>query len=394
MRPRSDVRDVGRADVVGMREDVSWSGPMSKTSHGGAREDYLERFGHEPLDFSANVNPFGMSPAAHAAAVRALGHADRYPDPRSRRLIKAIAAHDGVPARYVVVGNGAADLIRRIVLAVAPARALVLAPTFSEYEDALAQVGCVPEHFELSERSGLVPTNELLDAVVPGLDLVFMCEPNNPTGLLAGRPLLERLLARCIEVGAWLVVDECFNGFLPDPASSSMHGLVADEPRLVVLSAFTKLYGMAGLRLGYLECSDETLLAGIVACGQPWPVSNVAQAAGTAALGDDAWVACARSAIASQREILRHGLRGFGFDVWPSQANYLLFKSHTPALYERLAERGIVVRFCCDYRGLTEGFYRVAVRMPEQNHVLLRELGRLVAEDEQGINDREGRRQQ
>lgn len=353
---------------------------MPKTRHGGAWEEYRERFGRDPLDFSANVNPLGMSPAARAAAIAAVDDAVRYPDPESRALVRAIAAHDHLDAACVEVGNGAADLIRRLAQALAPSRALVLAPTFSEYEDALVQQGCEVCRHVLTRREGFVPGERLLAAVTEGIDAVFVCEPNNPTGLCMGRDLLVALLRRCQEVGATLVVDECFSGFLADPAAASVRDLVEDSPDLVVLSAFTKLYGMAGLRLGYLLCSDSGLLARVRACGQSWPVSCVAQAAGAAALSDEAWVARARFVVAAQRKVLSRDLEELGLEVWPGQANYLMFHSDEPDLYGRLACRGIVIRDCSNYHGLAHGYYRVAVRTAEENHQLVETIGAVLRE--------------
>ncbi len=352
---------------------------MPKTRHGGCRDEYLERFGGEPLDFSANVNPYGMSPAARAAAVAAVDEAVFYPDPKSRRLVRAIAAHDEVDQRFVCVGNGAADLIIRLAAALAPRRALVLAPTFSEYEDALVQAGCEVQRYTLRRENGFVPDEGLLEAIVPGTDAVFVCEPNNPTGLCMGRDLLLRLVAGCREVGARLVVDECFNGFLPNPCASSVKDLVAAEPSLVVLRAFTKLYGMAGLRLGYLLCSDAALVAKVEAHGQSWPVSCVAQAAGAAALTDGAWADECLQRIALARKDLARDLAALGLEVWPGQANYLMFFSPVADLYQQLAEKVVLVRDCSNYHGLGPGYYRVAVKDPGSNDLLVKAIGDVLA---------------
>lgn len=352
---------------------------MPLTRHGGSREDYRDLFGAEPLDFSANVNPYGMSPAAREAAIAAVDQAIYYPDPKSRRLVSAIAAHDGVNESCICAGNGAADLIIRLAAALAPRRALVLAPTFSEYEDALLQLSCQVQRCTLAEKDGFVPTVSLLDAVVDGIDAVFVCEPNNPTGLCMGRALLLALLTKCREVGAVLVVDECFNGFLPSPASSSIIDKVEGEPGLVVLRAFTKLYGMAGLRLGYLLCSDAELLARIEAHGQSWPVSCVAQAAGVAALTDGDWVGSCLQKVADSRAKLACDLTALGLEVWPSQANYLMFRSPVTDLYQRLAQQGVLVRDCSNYHGLGPGFYRVAVKDSASNDLLVKAIGDVLA---------------
>ncbi|MBS5451214.1 MAG: aminotransferase class I/II-fold pyridoxal phosphate-dependent enzyme [Coriobacteriia bacterium] len=356
-------------------------------AHGGDVVTYRERFGREPLDFSANSNPLGMSPAARIAAADALHEADRYPDPLCRELRAALATRTGVSVDHVICGNGAADLIWRLVLALRPCRALVCAPTFSEYESALRATSggsCLVVRHELSRAEGFALTGRLLDDITPDTDVVFLCVPNNPTGLVPPRALLEAALARCEECGALLVVDECFNGFLPDPDAASMRGLVEAHPHLLVLGAFTKLYGMAGLRLGWALCSDEPLLSAMRAAGQAWPVSNVAQAAGVAALSDDAFIAKTRVLVAEERPRLAEGLRAAGCTVYPGQANYLFFEAPVPDLCDRLASRGILIRDCANYPGLRPGDCRVAVRTPIENDALLRAVRDAVGAGDQG----------
>lgn len=368
---------------------------VSPAAHGGDVLAYRERYGIDPLDFSANSNPLGISPAACIAAADALHEADRYPDPQCRALRAALAEHMGVAPAHVICGNGAADLIWRLALALRPRRALLCAPTFSEYETALRATtvpglavasasglsdGPVPDapgschivRHGLRRCEGFVLTERILTDITPDTDAVFLCVPSNPTGLVPPRALLEAVLARCEEVGALLVVDECFNGFLPDRDAVSLRDLVETHPRLLVLGAFTKLYGMAGLRLGWALCSDEALLAAIGATGQAWPVSNVAQAAGVAALSDDAFLAKTRALIAAERPRLARGLAEMGCTVYPGQANYLFFESPVPDLCERLAVRGILIRDCANYPGLRPGDCRVAVRTPAENDALLR----------------------
>lgn len=370
---------------------------MPRTPHGGDVATYREVFGGEPLDFSANANPLGISPAARIAAADALRTADRYPDPLCRELRAALAERAGVTPAQVICGNGAADLIWRLVAALGtgaagpgaqPAvgdgpsarRALVCAPTFSEYESALSACGWEVVRHELRRAEGFALTPRILDEIAPGVGLVFLCVPNNPTGLVPPRALLLSALERCEQVGARLVVDECFNGFLDDPAAVSLRGLVGAHPALLVLDAFTKLYGMAGLRLGYALCADEDLLARMRAAGQAWPVSSVAQAAGVAALADDAFVAQTRALVAQERPRLAHGLAALGCTVYPGQANYLFFESPVSDLYERLAARGVLVRDCANYPGLRAGDCRVAVRAPADNLALLRAVQAVLAE--------------
>lgn len=337
--------------------------------HGGDWAGYRAEFGRDPLDFSANVSPLGLPEGVARAITAALPTADRYPDPLCRELRAKLALHEGVPTEQILCGNGAADLIFRLVWAQKPRRALVTAPTFAEYATALESVGCTVERFFLREQEGFVVTDAFCAAIRPGVDMVFLCQPNNPTGQLTALPLVEQILHRCAACGTLLVVDECFLDFLPDHALHTAKGLLG-EGNLVILKAFTKLYGMAGVRLGYCLCSDEALLEKMQTAGQPWAVSSLAQTAGVAALKETAYVDEVRALIARQRPVLTAGLRALGLRVIDGKANYLLFRA--PAdLNERLRPLGTQVRSCANYPGLGPEWYRTAVRTAPENARLL-----------------------
>ena len=216
--------------------------------HGGDWAGYRAEFGRDALDFSANVSPLGLPEGVAQAITAALPTADRYPDPLCRELRARLALHEGVPAEQILCGNGAADLIFRLVWAQKPRRALVTAPTFAEYATALESVGCTVERFFLREQEDFAVTDAFCAAIRPGVDMVFLCQPNNPTGQLTALPLVEQILHRCAACGTLLVVDECFLDFLPDHALHTAKGLLG-EGDLVILKAFTKLYGMAGAGL-------------------------------------------------------------------------------------------------------------------------------------------------
>lgn len=346
--------------------------------HGGDWAGYRAEFGCDALDFSANVSPLGMPAGVAAAITNALPTADRYPDPLCRELRAALAGAEGVPADWILCGNGAADLIFRLALAVRPRRALLPAPTFAEYEAALQTVGCAVQRVFLREGNEFAVTEEFIDAVTPETDIVFLCQPNNPTGQVTPPALVERLVRRCAECGAVLVVDECFLDFLPDRDAWTAKQLLRDAPQLVILKAFTKLYAMAGVRLGYALCGDAALLEKMRGAGQPWAVSSLAQAAGLAALQETAYADAVRALIAEQRPRMAAGLRALGLRVMDGQANYLLFRA-TPDFGEKLRRRGAVVRSCANYPGLDAAWYRTAVRTAEENTRLLQIMGEILA---------------
>ena len=346
--------------------------------HGGDWAGYRAEFGCDALDFSANVGPLGLPAGVAAAITNALPTADRYPDPLCRELRAALAGAEGVPADWILCGNGAADLIFRLALAVRPRRALLPAPTFAEYEAALQTVGCAVQRVFLREENEFAVTEEFIDAVTPETDIVFLCQPNNPTGQVTPPALVERLVRRCAECGAVLVVDECFLDFLPDRDAWTAKQLLRDAPQLVILKAFTKLYAMAGVRLGYALCGDAALLEKMRGASQPWAVSSLAQAAGLAALQETAYAGAVRALIAEQRPRMAAGLRALGLRVMDGQANYLLFRA-TPDFGEKLRRRGAVVRSCANYPGLDAAWYRTAVRTAEENTRLLQIMGEILA---------------
>ena len=345
--------------------------------HGGDWMGYRERFGRDALDFSANVSPLGLPQGVADAIAAALPTADRYPDPLCRTLRRALAEAETLPAEQILCGNGAADLIFRLAGALRPRRALVTAPTFAEYATALETVGCKVERFFLQEADDFQVTEEILDAIVPGIGVVFLCQPNNPTGQLTEPALLRRVAERCAACGAVLAVDECFLDFLPDCARWTAKPLLTEFLNLVIFKAFTKLYGMAGVRLGYCLSADENLLAKMQGAGQPWAVSSLAQAAGVAALQETGYVARVRALIAAEKPKLTAGLRALGLRVIEGRANYLLLQG-PESLGEALRQKGVVLRSCANYPGLDASWYRTAVRTAPENEQLLKTLGEVL----------------
>lgn len=337
--------------------------------HGGDWTAYELEYGKQPLDFSASLSPLGMPGRVYQAAVDAMRDAGRYPDPRCRRLRAALSERHGVDRAQIVCGAGAADLIDRLARVLQPKRALLPAPTFSEYESAFRSVGCKVERFPLPGSFHL--QEEFVDAITPETDAVFLCNPNNPTGLLTEPALLRR----CLERGVTLIVDECFLDLTDDPARYSMVPFLRDYPNLILLRAFTKTFAMAGLRLGYALCGSAETARALQDVGQPWPVSVPAEAAGIAALKEPDYENEVRAFLRTERARMLRALSGMGLRVVPGQANFLLFYSEDTNLAQKLRTKGILLRDCRDFPGLCPGWYRTAIRKSEENDLLLKALG-------------------
>ena len=315
------------------------------------------------LDFSVNTNPLGINEKVKNAVLSSVDSFGVYPDTEYTALRKAIAEHEGVDAENVVCSNGAAEMIFAVVRAVMPKRALLIAPTFSEYERALKSVGCEIEYYTLLEENGFCIESDFLERLT-GIDMVFVCNPNNPTGNITEKSIMERAADICAENNIICVVDECFMDLAQ---GYSMKG------RLPVIKAFTKTYAMAGLRLGYM-IGDTKFCRDIKKQLPMWNVSAVAQAAGLAALGDEEYLIKSREIIKTEREYLSTELKKIGFKVFKSETNFILIKG-ARGIDQALLDRGILVRCCDNFRGLDGSFYRIAVKTHGENAELIRELG-------------------
>ncbi len=345
---------------------------MPGSIHGGDIYAYEREYGEKPLDFSSNINPLKMPKGVLAALCEAAIHADCYPDPNSVDLCRELSRFEQVPQEWLFCSNGAADLIYRIVYARRPKRALLLAPTFSEYEAALRAGKCKIQFSRLEAKEQFHLTEAFLEEMTPGYDILFLCNPNNPTGQVISADLMEKIVKKCIENQTLLVVDECFLDFSQEYLQLTAKKYLKDNPYLVVLKAFTKTFALAGARLGYLICSDAQFLRQIEAAGQPWAVSTLAQAAGEAALHNaPEYLAKTRKYLQREREFLRYGLTCCGYKVFESHANFLFFLAQDTQLVQKMRQEGILIRGCENYRGLGSGYYRVAIRRHEDNIKLL-----------------------
>lgn len=345
--------------------------------HGGDWEGYRQKYGFLPLDFSANISPLGMPAAAREALADSAAAAERYPDPFCRQLRAALHRAEQVPEEWILCGNGAADLIFRIAFGLRPKKALLAVPGFAEYREALEQAGCEVKKFRLYPENNFHLDETFPDMISDDTDIVFLCEPNNPTGVTSNPGLLKMILDQCRKKQVLLAVDECFNAFLDEPEKHSMKKYLAGYPNLLILKAFTKIYAMAGLRVGYLFCSNQAVLESIAACGQPWSVSGPGQAAACAAVSDADYVRRVRALIHRERKCLHAALQEMHLQVIPGEANYLLFRG-PENLESLLEEQGILIRDCSNYQGLDKGWYRIAVRTPEENRRFISALRQVV----------------
>ena len=325
------------------------------------------------VDYSANINFRGMPESVRQAAKDAIDASVCYPDPQCEKLKAAIAKKENVPAEWIFCGNGAADVIFSLMLALKPQKALLPIPSFYEYRQALESVGCQISEILLKEDEAFCLQKRFVNEIPMDTDMVCLCNPNNPTGMLIPHRLLKRILEKCRKLGILLVVDECFLDFVKEPEEYSLKRSLSGFNNLFILKAFTKRYAMAGVRLGYGLCSNRKLMEKMELHVQPWNVSTMAQAAGIQALTETKYVEEGRQLVFRESQWLKNEMTRIGYKVFPSEANYIFFKG-PEELYEFCLRKRILIRDCSNYPGLTKGFYRIAVKRHEENVKLIQVL--------------------
>lgn len=329
----------------------------------------------EILDFSASINPLGMPSSAKEAIRDFISISVHYPDPQQRNLRNTIGRYLDIDPDMILAGNGSTELIYLTLRALRPERVFIPVPTFSEYERASRCAGV--EVFYLfglqrDDNFDLLPKRfiELLEEKSEPGDVAFICNPNNPTGRLIRREDLLEIADFAMKKGIILIVDEAFIDFVPD------HSIVKDvegNPSLIVLRSMTKFYGLAGLRLGYGVFAPG-LLKRIIPYKEPWTVNILAEVAGSQALQDRAFKEETHQKIKEWKTYLETLFKKEGIEFIPSSANFYLFYLNSWDVTAKLAEKGILIRDCSDFMGLKKGWFRIAVRRPEECEILFKEI--------------------
>jgi threonine-phosphate decarboxylase len=348
----------------------------STPQHGGDVYHLARTLGVEVkdlLDFSANINPLGFPPGLGQAVQGALAEIVHYPDRRVLGLRRDLAAYHGLSPEAILVGNGSTELIYLLARSLASRQGLIVAPAFSEYEEALKAAG-VPAAFHLSGEEHNFTLNGSLDP--GGAELVFLANPASPSGALLPRERLLAVLAALDKAGVHVLLDEAFVDFVEE---ASLKTYLPRFPRLLILRSFTKFFGIPGMRLGYVLAAPA-LIARLAAVQEPWSVGTLAQASGRACLADREFMARTRALVAEERQYLFQRLAAIkGLKPFPGAANYLLVKITRPdctaaELRKTLLGHRVIIRDASNFRGLDERFIRVAVRRREENDRLLRAL--------------------
>ncbi|MBI5588733.1 MAG: threonine-phosphate decarboxylase [Deltaproteobacteria bacterium] len=331
------------------------------------------------MDFSASINPLGLSPKARAAIKEALRLAPPYPEPYAASLRAALASYHSVAPEELIAGNGSTEFIYLLPQVYRSERALIVEPAFSEYGKALRLSGCAVESFMLREDAGFsLDIKRFAGAVKKGYGLVYIGNPSNPTGSVVEKETVLEAAGILERYGSTLVVDEAFADF---SETRSVKREAVKRKNIVVLRSMTKFFSMAGLRLGFIV-ANSSIVKRFAGRLPPWSVNTVASFAAAASLKDTRYIERTRRWLASERAFLFKALSAIkGLTVYPSEANFLMVRINCPGVAapdvrEALLKLGILVRDLSAFRGLGPEYMRFAVRKRDENVALTDGLGK------------------
>lgn len=321
------------------------------------------------LDFSVNVNPLGMPAGVKMALQEAAESCTEYPDIRQEALKAAVSDMFGVRREELLCGNGASELFMAVVHALKPRKTVIPVPSFYGYEYAAKACGSSISYYFLKEENAFSLDEGILDVLDADVDMLFLANPNNPAGGLFNAEFLYRLLEHCHEQGIYVVMDECFFDFCRQAVSCLTYR--ERFTNVICIRAFTKIFAIPGVRLGFLINSDKELVGRIAAQLPEWNLSTFAQKAGIACTSEKEYIRKTGKYVELEGNYLEDGLRKAGLKVYPHVADFILVYTELP-LYDRLLDRGILIRDCGNFCGLSKGYYRIAVKRREENEQLLK----------------------
>ena len=337
------------------------------------------------LDFSVNLNPLGMPEEAAGAIIRSAERAGAYPDTLQEEVRAAIASVSGITPDNVWAGCGASELILACVRAAAPKEALLFDPCFAGYRHALNAAGCHVTSHILGGESGFSITAEDVRAIGDDTDIVFVCDPANPSGVNMDEGVLTALLDWAAKAGAAVILDESFypmsDKAYPDPERRSSK-LLSGYGNLCIIRSLTKILAVPGIRAGYVMSAADNIRR-IAAQLPEWNLPVVSEEVirtGIGIVSDGDFLSRMHGVICRERARLEKELEERDYRVIYGNASYILFNGPED-LYDRLLQREILIRDCSDFSGLGKGWYRIAVKSPEENESFIKTLREMEDED-------------
>ena len=342
------------------------------------------------LDYSSNINPYGVPENLKKEIFEKVFVLERYPDPDYIELREKIAEKNNLNIENIIVGNGATEIIFLFMKILSPKKVLIVSPTFGEYERAikastLANDSLEINYFELKEAENFVLNVKNLETELENnYDLLILCNPNNPTGQFLKLKKLEEILKICEQKNTKLFVDEAFVEFVEDWENESIINSKENKENLFVIRAFTKFFAIPGLRLGYGICFNNNLLKKMLEKKEPWSVNNIADLAGKTVLDDENYIQKTKEWIKDQKKYMYENLNKIeGLRAYKTEVNFILLKIEdnllkkgldVKNLRKKMLEKGILIRDASNFIYLNKHYFRLAIKDKLNNEKVIETL--------------------
>lgn len=342
------------------------------------------------LDYSSNINPYGLPENLKKEIFEKVFVLERYPDPDYIELREKIAEKNNLNIENIIVGNGATEIIFLFMKILSPKKVLIVSPTFGEYERAikastLANDSLEINYFELKETENFVLNVKNLETELENnYDLLILCNPNNPTGQFLKLKKLEEILKICEQKNTKLFIDEAFVEFVEDWENESIINSKENKENLFVIRAFTKFFAIPGLRLGYGICFNNNLLKKMLEKKEPWSVNNIADLAGKTVLDDENYIQKTKEWIKDQKKYMYENLNKIeGLRAYKTEVNFILLKIEdnllekgldVKNLRKKMLEKGILIRDASNFIYLNKHYFRLAIKDKLNNEKVIETL--------------------
>mgnify|MGYP005808340511 FL=1 len=352
--------------------------------HGGDLDEISRIYGikkEEIYNFGGNVNPLGL-PESVKAAIAGNAHAPtNYPDVSYVALREAIGDYTGIDPKHIMVGNGSTELISMCIRSICPQKAVIVSPAYSEYLKEIELTGGSAELFPLKEQDEfMLNISELKKVLTPDIDMLVICNPNNPTGTYVTCDEIREILIHCKSRNIKLMIDETYVEFSDISKKVSAMPLIEEFDNLFIIRGTSKFFACPGLRLGYGACSNKDIIDYINTHKDPWSVNIFAELSGTVMFRDKAFINKTRSLINTEREKIFREL--FNIDcvhVYDTQSNFFLLRLKreditSTDVFNKLIQNKILIRDCADFPYLDNHFIRFCILDEKSNDLLLENL--------------------
>ncbi len=356
--------------------------------HGSDLEKIEELYGIKKEDitsFSANVNPLGISPRMRDTLIKRIDSITSYPDREYTALRRQIGAYAHAPLENILVGNGSTELISLFIQIEHPKKALILGPTYSEYEREISLGGGSSLYYPLREDDEFIlNVDDFKKHLNESLDLLVLCNPNNPTSTAVPREDMRRILDECKRYDIYVMVDETYVEFAPDYEAIDCVPLTRYYNNLVILRGVSKFFASPGLRLGYAITGNQDLIKKINTRKNPWTINSLAAEAGELMFSDQEYIEATRKLIRQERSRIYHELKAWEtVKAYRPAANFILAKSLKETvtaddLFDHAIRRGLMIRNCSTFPFLDNRYFRFCFMSPEKNDELLKCLRELL----------------